>query len=329
MGSLPFSDLALEGSSGIVLSVERIIDVAKEVVHSSPLICDWEHCGTELNSWKTLQEHLHRHCEGLDPATSALPGLLECPLPKCSGRLHDSLESIEQHIDLSHLSRVLLPCPLQDCPLTFGRNAQGLPEHLQGVHRDWLDQRVAEYSPALRPLRKPHPHLPTNPIPLPDSPIPAYIFTPPIVHIRQPQQWRAPTSSQVARRWKRMHVQTSPEEDEEDAPVGPFPDLAPFDAREALAPGLLTVRHRRSEPALQQSRPYMCGGAPERAAVNPPQSIGYSTFAVRFGELEKAGIIDGSGVWPEVKAAAEGRSAAVPGAAGAGPASKKAAARSL
>lgn len=56
MGSLPFSDLALEGSSGIVLSAEHIIDVAKEVVHSSPLICDWEHCGTELNSWKTLQE---------------------------------------------------------------------------------------------------------------------------------------------------------------------------------------------------------------------------------------------------------------------------------
>lgn len=56
MGSLPFSDLVLEGSSGIVLSAERIIDVAKEVVHSSPLICDWEHCGTELNSWKTLQE---------------------------------------------------------------------------------------------------------------------------------------------------------------------------------------------------------------------------------------------------------------------------------
>lgn len=68
-------------------------------------------------------------------------------------------------------------------------------------------------------------------IPLLDSPIPAFIFAPPIVHIRQPQHWRAPTNSQVARRWKRMHVQTSPEEDEEDAPMGPFPDLALFDAR--------------------------------------------------------------------------------------------------
>lgn len=123
-----------------------------------------------------------------------------------------------------------------------------------------------------------------------------------------------------------MHVQTSPEEDEEDAPMGPFPDLALFDAPEALAPGLLTFQRRRGEPALQQARPYhMHGEAPERVAVNPPQSIGYSTFAVRFGELEKAGIIDGSGVWPEVKAA-EGRTAAL---SGAGPASKKAAARSL
>ncbi|OJT02879.1 hypothetical protein TRAPUB_6549 [Trametes pubescens] len=256
MGSLPFSDLSLDGSSGIILSTECIIDIAKEVIHSSPLICDWEQCGTELNSWKTLQEV---------------------------------------------------------------------------IHRDWLNQRVVEYSPALRPLRKPHPHLPTNILPLPDSPIPAHIFTPPIVHIRQPQYRGAPTASQLrARRWKRMHVQTSPEEDEEDAPVGPFPDLVPFNARGALAPGLLTVQPKCREPALQQSRPYhMHGGAPRVA--EPPQSIGYSTFAVRFGELEKAGIIDGSGVWPELAlkaSGAEGRMAMLPGVGG-GPASKKAAARSL
>ena len=40
------------------LASDDIVDVAKEVVLSSLLACQWECCELELNSWKTLQEVL-------------------------------------------------------------------------------------------------------------------------------------------------------------------------------------------------------------------------------------------------------------------------------
>lgn len=54
MQTLPIDDNS--SAPSILLSEEDIVDVAKEVILATPLICDWGQCHTELNSWKTLQE---------------------------------------------------------------------------------------------------------------------------------------------------------------------------------------------------------------------------------------------------------------------------------
>ncbi|KAI0372736.1 hypothetical protein BV20DRAFT_991001 [Pilatotrama ljubarskyi] len=297
MGSLSYHTSPCGTFSTAVLSPDNVIELAKEVVHSTPLICDWARCHAELNSWRTLQEHLHRHCSQLEPSSSQ-QGTLECMIPKCSGRFHTSLPDMHQHIDLSHLSRVLLPCPVQDCPLTFGRNAHGLPEHLQSSHRDLLDGRIPSGSPSIRPLRHPFPHFPEDLPPLPERDIPAFTFSAPVIHPRRPPRSQTPASSQGGRqrRWKRMATAQPAPADEEESSL-PLADLPPFDPKQLPD---IPVWRKPPEVALQQSRPQhmIVPPIPER---EPPVSIGYDAFAEKFVELEKAGVIDGSGNWPRPK----------------------------
>ncbi|KAI0350677.1 hypothetical protein OH77DRAFT_1430674 [Trametes cingulata] len=310
MGSLsqPVSPRGVSPTA--VLSPDSVVDLAKEVVHSSPLICDWARCHAELNSWRTLQEHLHRHCSELEPSSSQ--GNLECMIPKCSGRFHTSLPDMHQHIDLSHLSRVLLPCPVQDCPLTFGRNAHGLPEHLQSVHRDLLNRRIPPGSSCIRPLRRPHPHHSTKDLPpLPEQDLPAFIFSAPMVRPRwPPPRSQTPASSQGGRqrKWKRMATaQPAPAEEEESSI--PLADLPLFDQTQLPD---ITVWRKPPEVALQQSRPQhiIIPPIPEREI---PVSIGYAAFAEKFGELEKVGLIDGTGNWPRAKEEVRERKPSVAG----------------
>lgn len=98
-----------------------------------------------------------------------------------------------------------------------------------------------------------------------------------------------------------MHtIQMALEEgsEEEESSGGPFPDLAPWNSHDAL--GLLWARQAR-EPALQQSRPQNIP-VPPKPNMDPPRTIGYPAFELRFHELEKAGITDGKGVWPRERA---------------------------
>ncbi|KAI0766575.1 hypothetical protein BD413DRAFT_568754 [Trametes elegans] len=294
-----FQPDASQTSSGVVLSAEHVVDIAKEVIHSVPLACNWQQCHAELNSWNALQEHLHRHCDELKPSNSQ-PGILECKLPKCSARFHATLHELQQHIDLSHLSRVLLPCPIQDCEVTFGRNANALPEHLQTVHRHMLDRRIPRGSSVLRPLKQPHPHTPQRLSPLPDKPVPAYVLMSPAVRIRPAKRGQTPGSSQGGgrRKWKRMHaVQIAPSPASDDEDCIPLPDLPPFDPRHL--PDILECR-KPLEPMLQQARPQPMN-IPPVLEHPPPVSIGYTAFAARFKVLEKAGVIDGTGRWPRRK----------------------------
>ncbi|KAI9066963.1 hypothetical protein FKP32DRAFT_1564644 [Trametes sanguinea] len=263
-------------------------------MHATPLICDWGQCYAQLNSWKTLQEHLHRHCQQLEPASNG--GLLECMIHKCSGRFHHNLGDMLQHIDLSHLSRILLPCPAQGCPLTFGRNANGLPDHFRSLHRELLHWKDIKGSSGLRPLRRPHPHVPERLPPLPEEAVPAYMLTTPTIPPARPRGGRAPTASQGGRRrWRKMLERDESLGEEESST--PLADLPRLDPRRVPAQ---VVRRRPLEPRMQQSRPQNMVVPPVREP-DPPMSIGYSAFARRYVELEKAGIIDGTGLWPTEK----------------------------
>lgn len=96
------------------------------------------------------------------------------------------------------------------------------------------------------------------------------------------------------------------EEDDDRAEAMPFADLAPVSIWSA--DGELhefhdwQVRRKPPESFMQQARPQpmVIPPVPEKP---PPRSMGYPAFADKFLELEKAGIIDGSGQWPSEEAA--------------------------
>ncbi|KAH9888939.1 hypothetical protein C8Q73DRAFT_708716 [Cubamyces lactineus] len=284
------------------LGDDLIIDFAKEAIHPNPLLCDWQGCHAQLNSWKALQEHLHRHCQQLDPSPSQQI-TFECEIPRCSGRFHSTLYEIHQHIDLSHMSRILLPCPIQDCSYSFGRNAYGLPEHFRSFHpRPQIGEDPRGHC-ILRTLWRPHLHHPESVPPLPEHPVPAYQLTSPVIHPAQLQRGQTPASSQNGRRgrWRRMNVGEDAPPAEEESSL-PLPDLLPFDSSNVPE---ITMRPRQLEPMLQQSRPQHMIMPP---VLEPelPATIGYTAFAARYMELERAGIIDGSGIWPGQKKTEEG-----------------------
>ncbi|KAL7280864.1 hypothetical protein ACG7TL_005808 [Trametes sanguinea] len=165
------------------------------------------------------------------------------------------------------------------------------------MHRELLHRNGSEGLSGLRPLRRPHPHVLERLPLLPEEAIPTYLLTTPTIPPARPRGGRAPTSSQGGRRrWRKMleHEESA----EEDEPSIPLADLPPFDPRQVP---IQIVRRRPLEPRMQQSRPQNMVVPPVREP-DPPVSIGYSAFARRFVELEKAGIIDGTGLWPTEKA---------------------------
>lgn len=169
-----------------------------------------------------------------------------------------------------------------------------------------MNTTVPPWSPILRPLRTPHPHIRSSLPCLPDKPTPSFIFTAPIVSPGKAHPPRSSAHPRGSRQWwKRMHtIQMTGEEDpeEEESSVGPFPDLAPCNSPKV--PSILWMR-KALEPVLQQSRPQNMI-VPLNTNADPPRAIGYPAFELRFLELEKAGIIDGKGVWPEEQGGAAG-----------------------
>ncbi|KAH8999549.1 hypothetical protein EDB92DRAFT_1834731 [Lactarius akahatsu] len=84
--------------------------VAKLVIQ--PITCSWIGCAATMNSWHTLQKHFQLHCQ--DAAASIKPKgkvLVACQIAKCLDHEHNSLATLEEHIKISHLFPLPLPCP--------------------------------------------------------------------------------------------------------------------------------------------------------------------------------------------------------------------------
>ncbi|EJF64147.1 hypothetical protein DICSQDRAFT_178651 [Dichomitus squalens LYAD-421 SS1] len=259
-------------------------------------MCTWGRCHAELNSWKSLQEHLHRHCQEQGPSSSQ--GIWECKINRCVGRYHGTLPALQQHVNLSHLSRVALPCPIRGCTSSFGRSGNGLSAHIQTTHFDVLSMDTSQ---PFHQLRRPHPHPREELSALPAYPVPVYKLLCPTV--RPARRGKTPTASQGSRRkWRRMDTQAAapPEEDDDDdeEPAIPLADLPPMDLRGCPEIHDYFVRPKPPESWLQLSRPQQVVDPP--VPEKPPApSIGYDAFAARFEQLERAGLIDGKGLWPE------------------------------
>ena len=87
------------------------------------------------------------------------------------------------------------------------------------------------------------------------------------------------------------------EDDDEDEDAIPLADIAPLDASIPVFRDYIVLQ-KPSEPSLQLSRPQQMI-VPSVLEREPPVSIGFEAFAARYTELEQAGLIDGSGQWPQ------------------------------
>ncbi|KAH8115297.1 hypothetical protein DFH11DRAFT_98479 [Phellopilus nigrolimitatus] len=126
---------SIQNTSSNLIRLDRtsVITFSKEALHAYR--CDWGACPTTLNSWQTLKAHISLHCKRSKEHS--------CGWKKCAFPTHSSHEALIAHVEMSHLSRLPLSCPLQDCDSFFIRH-QVLPDHLLEAHSGlaykWMEQ---------------------------------------------------------------------------------------------------------------------------------------------------------------------------------------------
>ncbi|KAF8650379.1 hypothetical protein AX16_005189 [Volvariella volvacea WC 439] len=153
--------------SMITISKENIVELAQNAI--KPMKCDWmtgrESCPVVLGCWALLKEHLHRHCS----AQKKQPGGYVCGLPRCNMRHHTSTRSLKSHVELAHLQRAHVPCPISECTgISFPLSRRNLLlDHFKTLH-DRLEGKVVACPTALlHPVWRPF--FPAHPIPDPPS----------------------------------------------------------------------------------------------------------------------------------------------------------------
>ncbi|KAF8845183.1 hypothetical protein BDN67DRAFT_1065545 [Paxillus ammoniavirescens] len=260
------------------LSKEGAIHFARHVIQTMP--CEWEGCPIILNSWVTLAKHLQRHCSHV----SHQDGVYQCLYSRCSGRTHNSIGGLKTHVQLSHLSRVALPCPARGCKEAFVRASQ-LESHFEHVHRDLHEKHISP--DALAPLAILAPPRPLqSPPTLPNTKTGAHLVLTSIAKAPiHPGGSQASGSQAISRKWSRLDVQDG---ETNDDPT-PFDDLPPHSASfESHNSTLVNIEVRSPLSVITQSllsRP--------QPVIHPPirshdvqQTILYPAFArkVDMGE---------------------------------------------
>ncbi|KAF9564269.1 hypothetical protein CPC08DRAFT_760305 [Agrocybe pediades] len=97
--------------------------------------------------------HLLVHCR--EQSRASKKGSYLCKLPRCAVSPHIPipLKDVSTHLR-SHLSRSQLECPVNGCGLTFNRH-QGLEDHFEDLHGEFLNRSISLPSPLLLPTWKP------------------------------------------------------------------------------------------------------------------------------------------------------------------------------
>ncbi|KDQ61597.1 hypothetical protein JAAARDRAFT_31059 [Jaapia argillacea MUCL 33604] len=276
-------------ASSIVLSADKIIAHAKDVL--TPLKCEWDACSSLLSSWMLLQKHLHVH-----PCQKGQ--VYECRISRCAGRHHKTSHDFRSHIDMSHMSRINLPCPALGCSETFGKHIQILT-HFDDAHSNLLRIHI-DPSTTLKPTWRPFQPQPNPPRLLPQAPVASWELW---SHVTAANTVHPVSSARpLGRKWSRLDVRDDDDEPE-SIPMDDFPKLSDevrnqFNRRELHA---FVLRCKQPEPWNQLlSRPQRWVEGPHRVQEDEelPLSEGYEGFSLRYDELEVKELIDGSGEWP-------------------------------
>ncbi|KZT27747.1 hypothetical protein NEOLEDRAFT_1167861 [Neolentinus lepideus HHB14362 ss-1] len=291
----------------ITLTPEAFADLAKSTV--KPIKCEWDGCPATLNCWYLLHQHIDKqHCTRKSKNKA---GSYECRFPRCTARSHGSTRDLLRHLESNHTSRYPLPCPIQGCEETFARQNY-IPVHFRNNHAQLENMEATLYSPILKST-----WLPLHPRPIkPLQPIPHIeidherLLAPTVISTPQKAGQQPGTASKpLSRTWSHLSVPdekekfTNSDEEPESMPFEDFLNLripTEEDDPEFELPEFI-VRRKPPEQSVRQLSvlpPLLnfAAGCPE--LEHTPASIGFDAFQARYDELEKAGLISGTGVWP-------------------------------
>jgi hypothetical protein len=155
-------NFVMNGDSPVTLSPENILNLSKDTI--TLMRCEWGICIMVLNSWNSLLKvnlgaslsitkitvifsikssivknhrghryysHLKFHCSVYPENTHvAKEGTYQCCLPKCAFPYHVSINALQTHIELSHMSRIPSLCPIQGLHITTLILHFGLYSHM-------------------------------------------------------------------------------------------------------------------------------------------------------------------------------------------------------
>lgn len=275
------------GPSDLLLTPHEILNIAHQVI--KPMPCEWEGCTVILNSWYNLTKHTLRHCDRI----SNMEGQYQCRYLRCAGRLHTSKDELKAHVDLSHLSRLTISCPVQDCERFFPRASQ-LKTHFETDHKDLVDMRVTRAFDRLVATAPPLRRIMIRPPPLPSHELHSWQFTIPAVSLppHKPFGPLAPVEP-ISRKWRRLDA---PDKDDSDSDhIIPLDDLVrPVTPSHQSKKLVLDIR--KKVPSLNENQrlsyPQSMPRPPPRDDF-VPTTIGFSIFERKFEELAKDGVVNG------------------------------------
>ncbi|KAF7352583.1 hypothetical protein MVEN_01223800 [Mycena venus] len=161
----------------VVITADTVVDLAKSAL--VPIRCDalmpskpgatgastTTSCAQELNSWRLLLRHQYKKHSSKRKG-AAFP--YTCGLSRCSAHLHQSLDALKNHVEMSHMKNVSLPCPFTNCKphvYDFGRPMQhnmfskekDLIAHLEQDHSELIGRELDLCSDLLLPSWEPRP----------------------------------------------------------------------------------------------------------------------------------------------------------------------------
>ncbi|KAI6044258.1 hypothetical protein EDC04DRAFT_2643766 [Pisolithus marmoratus] len=265
-----------------LLSKDDLLPLAYNAIKPTP--CEWEGCQIVLNSWQTLSKHLLRHCSCI---LQQVDGMYHCRFSRCSGRLHSSLRALKSHVELSHLSRVSLPCPIRDCDAVIIRVPQ-LETHFEEVHREDFGDHVPTHSIVPQAT----PAIPTTlvpPPPLPSFDVPSHTMMVSVIPSkRRASQTSLDGTSRLPRKWSRLNVQDDGDEDHSDVVFNDLPSLKL--SKGSADPITVEVSKKSVDVQAQLSRPQRVI-SPRVSTDDVPDSILYPTFSRRVDRLVADGIL--------------------------------------
>lgn len=277
------------GPSDLLLSPHEIPNIAHQVI--KPMPCEWEGCTVILNSWYNLTKHTLRHCDRI----SNMEGQYQCRYLRCAGRVHATRDALKAHVDLSHLSRLAISCPVRDCERVFPRASQ-LVSHFETDHEDLVNKCVTRTFDRLVATAPPSRQIVTHPPPLPSQhKLHSWQFTAPLVSLppHKPFGPLAPVEP-ISRKWRRLDAPDSDDSDSNHRVI-PLDDLVrPLILSHQSKELVLNVRRKPLSLNENQRLSY-----PQSMPRPPPRddfvptTIGISIFERKFGELAKDGVVDG------------------------------------